>query len=455
MQLADHCGLVPVDDAARELTLHLIASHHGYARPFAPLVPDPLVTEGKAELLALNSIGIHITFAAVERQALPPAHRVDSGVSGRFWRLTRRYGWWGLAYLEAIFRLADWQASRKPGNGVPAALRSRTSQKGAAPAPPGTLMLDAVDGANPLAFLAALGALRVLTRCFPELDLRMNWDRRLGAWRPLLWSVGPFDELTMLKMLHESAVNLDTMFSPELLAASEASSPKNKKGEARWKDKLKFPIWAFRDFCYAASESHSAFAEFAATWGCETSCTNEEDQELARRTRFDFTAGPQAFIKMLRELRASCTLDDLRRSLFTGWYYSATANSMRWDTQDEKRQYALQAVDPTNNSKNPPLADLGANFLAVEALPLFPLIPDHWASQPGFDRNSESRRWSWPIWTYPVGLDTIRSLLTLPLTDSKGWPPTRRCALGVSALFQAGIVQPSGRYRCFTSARNL
>jgi len=455
LQLAERFGLTPHDDDARDLALHLIASHHGYARPFAPVVPDPLLDDGKVADLSLAESGLNAVLTAAARQALLPAHRLDSGVADRFWRLTRCYGWWGLAYLEGIFRLADWQASRSTLETREQQQHLSPSPQGAAPKPPAKLTLDALDGANPLAFLAALGALRILTRVFPAQGLRLSWSQRLGAWRPLLWTEKPLDEEAVLAVLHETALRLDTMFSRQLLAASEKASPRNKKGEPRWKDKLLFPVGALREFCREATASPSVLVEFSATWAGETAPTGEKEDELARRTRFDFTAGPQAFIRMLRELRESCTPEDLRRALFTGWRYSATAVSMRWDPQDEKRQYALQAVDPTNSAQNPPLADLGANFLAVEALPLFPLVPDRWASQPGFDRNADGRCWRWPIWTYPLGLDAIRSLLALPLVDSEEWPAARRRAFGVSTVFQSGIVQPSGRYRCFTPAQSL
>lgn len=108
-QLADRfCrpGLSPNDS---DLFLHLVASHHGHARPFAPVCDDDALPAIEGQL----SCG-YVHFSSEERHELTPPHRLDSGVADRFWMLNRRYGWWGLAYREAILRLADWYASEWP-----------------------------------------------------------------------------------------------------------------------------------------------------------------------------------------------------------------------------------------------------------------------------------------------------------------------------------------------------
>ncbi|HWP99513.1 MAG TPA: type I-U CRISPR-associated helicase/endonuclease Cas3 [Vicinamibacterales bacterium] len=107
MELARRFGSLPEDERLADVVLHLVASHHGHARPFAPIAPDP-VPPGVAGSL----VGREIFLDAGARTAAVPPYRVDSGVGDRFWRLVRRYGWWGLAYLEAILRLADWYGSR-------------------------------------------------------------------------------------------------------------------------------------------------------------------------------------------------------------------------------------------------------------------------------------------------------------------------------------------------------
>lgn len=109
LQLAKRERLSQFSEEERDLILHLIASHHGYARPFAPVYEDknPPAVSGTVN-------GCHCNLGKEKRQNLIPPHQLDSGVPERFWRLTRRYGWWGLAYLESVLRLADWRASRNP-----------------------------------------------------------------------------------------------------------------------------------------------------------------------------------------------------------------------------------------------------------------------------------------------------------------------------------------------------
>lgn len=75
----------------RELILHLIAAHHGRARPHFP--PDEAFDPERPQQLADD---------------------MAAQVPQRFARLQRKYGRWGLAYLESLLRAADWAASANP-----------------------------------------------------------------------------------------------------------------------------------------------------------------------------------------------------------------------------------------------------------------------------------------------------------------------------------------------------
>lgn len=79
-----------LDEAARDLVMHLIAAHHGRARPHFP---------------AAEVIDAERPYEAVMTAARKAPRR--------FARLQRKYGRWGLAYLESLLRAADIMASQE------------------------------------------------------------------------------------------------------------------------------------------------------------------------------------------------------------------------------------------------------------------------------------------------------------------------------------------------------
>lgn len=86
----------------RDLVLHLVASHHGWCRPYAP-VEDA----GEAIAIEWEHEGLHLKASSDHGLA-----HVGASVVDRFWKLTQKYGWWGLAWLETLVRLADHRASQ-------------------------------------------------------------------------------------------------------------------------------------------------------------------------------------------------------------------------------------------------------------------------------------------------------------------------------------------------------
>jgi CRISPR-associated endonuclease/helicase Cas3 len=93
------------DHPERDLLLHLIASHHGRCRGFAPVMQDD-----QPEPFEVDAGDLH----AIYPGCAAPMASLAEGVPSRFWSLTRRFGWWGLAYLETLLRLADQAESANP-----------------------------------------------------------------------------------------------------------------------------------------------------------------------------------------------------------------------------------------------------------------------------------------------------------------------------------------------------
>jgi len=79
----------------KDLILHLIAAHHGWARP-SFLVKALDHESGNKVLEKDRDFSIEIM--------------------NRYYKMQKRFGIWGLAYLEGLVRGADWQASDLGGN---------------------------------------------------------------------------------------------------------------------------------------------------------------------------------------------------------------------------------------------------------------------------------------------------------------------------------------------------
>lgn len=71
----------------RDLALHLVAAHHGYARPVIAAVDPDHAPSASAALARATAL--------------------------RFARMQTRWSPWGLAWWEALLRAADWAASRE------------------------------------------------------------------------------------------------------------------------------------------------------------------------------------------------------------------------------------------------------------------------------------------------------------------------------------------------------
>lgn len=284
------------------------------------------------------------------------------------------------------------------------------------------IILAGLDGSNPLAFLAALGTLAMLDRMIDVDKPRMDWVLNAGAWRPRLYS------------------SIDNeQFSRHLVAALSDVYAVTKKV---WQidRRLPFPVSDFHHLCgqlTTDAQAHNRLAvDLVAAFGVDV-LSNEKGEFLDTSLRMvrSGDSGGNGLLAYATWIIENTTSDHIRQ-LVDASLVLDEGTSLRWDPS-EHRTRALQWGDP---SKEKILSRRGLNRLALEALPLFPTVPENTeAATIGFAQNSDSRgeTFTWPIWIGPLSLSVVRSLLSLAVLRDPIPDAQLLAARGISAVFRS------------------
>lgn len=300
-----------------------------------------------------------------------------------------------------------------------------------APATRHTHLLSGLDGSNLLAFMASLGALRLLELGRPTSKPRLRWEHR-GVWTPILET-----DLSQAELVDALAAAARVMAMEPALAIG---------------DNIKLTVGGFRDlrdrFDTAPDRTESlrwlaAFASDACV-DAHSKDAHLEDTEL----RTMQGAGHQHFLKSIRANLAAVTPEDLEADLLAAWRYDRKGSPLRWDPADD-RQHAYRWRDPSADKLG---VAAGALALASAALPAFPAMPTRRGLQTtGFVPSRGGPLVTWPIWSPPMGLRVCGSLLAHHRLQDE--TPSRRelASLGIVDLFRSRRISV-GKMRNFTPA---
>ncbi len=419
LALIDYLDYSPngVDD---DLLRHLIASHHGYARPLAPVRVDEENTP-----INLKPLGGPV-ITSEQRETWTPGHRLDSGVSQRFWQLNRQYGWWGLALLESLLRLADWKASassKRSHGAIQFTQRNTVASTRNEQVRGSTLTLEGIDGSNPLGFLCALGVFRTASLNASEAELKIHWTQCKGAWRPVLTS---------------HCVELTEDYLLDLLVRSLSVLPEEHPA-------IRHSAWiescGLRNCLLDAAQSATPSDRQEADW---LSCNNSD---LASKTdaisQLQITRRDYHSINVVG-LVNSMNREHLQRSIFKVWDYAdpIAGVSLHLEPREDRRhayQWHMPSGDPTRSSTG---GMMGANRLALEAWPLFQSLPaGEKLVTVGFrGSRANDTSFTWAIWNVSIDLDSVATVLSLKEMQVKKLEPTNFSAIGIAMSFRCNRI---------------
>lgn len=300
--------------------------------------------------------------------------------------------------------------------------------------------LNGLDGGSLLGFLAALGTLRILTLAADEADVRMRWTRSRG-WIPVV---------------HHSRIRTGEQLTANMerfVCGEQSINPAWEIGKDLTLSRAEFRTHLLNSAA-TCGPGHRESADFLTAFGSEAIGSGPKKEQMSdSEFRTMSGAGHQHFLGSMKELAVGTDSGHLARALFAPWDYADSRPSLRWDAADY-RPHALRAEDP---SGDPIKTMRGANRLAVEALPLFSTVPrGRQLRTVAFEDRDGQTEVTWPIWSEPLRLETVASLIALDNIQEADFDNERE------QMRRRNIVQvfrakrfTEGKYRNFSPARAL
>jgi hypothetical protein len=260
-----------------------------------------------------------------------------------------------------------------------------------------SIVLSGLNGANPLGFLAALGLLRLMRQQNSEARLGFFSD---GSFQPFV--EGFYGSLPAL-------VTADAARAAGKQAWSLEYEKPEKRGVKVVAD-LKARPNTFKKFLTDCIEhwlrGESDAVAYAAAFGTNVAVDGKGN---TKPTAFHFTAANQQFLATVEAIRTSVTHEWVKLSLFEGRAARSGLN-LRWDPGAE-RNWALMANNPNDDGTS---VDAPLEWLAFRGLPLFPSFPyGTRIITTGVSGRGNDMKMTWPLWSIPISLETVRSAIQL------------------------------------------
>ncbi len=288
--------------------------------------------------------------------------------------------------------------------------------------------MTGIAGSTPIGFMAALGVLRSVSVGGKIDNPRMYW-KLYDDWIPVLVTDDNTTKDALVSFLDSyREQRLKKFFTVNDLRM----------------EKEKFEAEAVRlidSSDYINREMPDYWAAFASEMILDRS------KGLVKPTDFYMASGQQKFPERIKRNLQSLSDKKLCEALFEPWRYGDSHDFANgWDPSTYRR-HAFRKQNPSVDKS--PLCESGAEWLAFESIPLFPVFTDK------NDRITScfiKKDFVWPIWKYPTSIDSVRTLLL----SSEIYDEDERSKLksrGITALYSSTRLEFAKGYGTFLPGR--